>query len=150
MARSLFIRFGVAVCCLMLAGCGGGNPEIAPVQGKVVFNGQPMANVTVTFMKVGAPRHSFGETNENGEFSLTTFDPQDGAYIGLNKVVVSQPAEPVDPAAGVAPPPVEVAPPPKPPVLPVKYNQITTTDLTAEVQAGTNQLELQLLPMGAQ
>lgn len=96
----------VAVCCavgvLVLSGCGGTSdrPDVVPVSGKVLLNGEPVAGAQVTFHSEGSPRSAGGTTNQNGEFQLTTFDTNDGAVPGEHKVTILKPNEEAAGAGG--------------------------------------------------
>ena len=82
---------GAVLACmvLVLSGCGGsGNPETHPVSGIVLHNGQPLPNVVVTFYPEKG-RSATGRADNNGRFTLTTFEPDDGALPGQHKVTVT-------------------------------------------------------------
>jgi hypothetical protein len=82
-----FLCLGLAV---IASGCGdSGAPKVVPVKGTVVFRGKPLANARVTFYAKGAPIPAVGDTNDAGEFELTTYAKGDGAVAGENKVTVS-------------------------------------------------------------
>lgn len=73
----------------LLSGCSSQQQlKTAPVKGVVLFRGKPLAGARVTFFAPKAPLPSMGETNENGEFELTTLKKGDGAIVGENKVTV--------------------------------------------------------------
>jgi hypothetical protein len=88
------------LCCLFLAaaglaalsGCGG--PTMAPVKGRVMFNGKPVREAQVTFSPAGAEgqketgKPATGFTDENGQFELSTFAKYDGAIVGRHNVHV--------------------------------------------------------------
>jgi hypothetical protein len=91
---------------LTLAGCGGGpdRPQTAKVTGKVLNNGQPVADAAVVFYPQveGGARTSSGRTDASGAFTLDCFDKGDGAVLGKHKVTVNPGAEVTesnDPAA---------------------------------------------------
>ncbi|MCG6157995.1 carboxypeptidase-like regulatory domain-containing protein [Rubinisphaera margarita] len=110
----------------LLVGCGGGGssdqPELGKVSGTVTMDGQPLSNVTVTFVpQSGAP--SFGVTDESGKYELTYSGSEKGAAIGEHKVSITTPTE-GPPEPGYKDP------------VPTKYNENTT--LTATVVAGDN------------
>lgn len=117
-----------------LWGCSRGDGlNIAPVQGKVVMNGQPLPDVGVTFLPNGAGPSASGNTNESGEFTLRTVDPGDGAVVGGHKVVLGRAQE--------------GAPKPGSATIPNKYGSPATTDLSVEVVAGkTNTFTFELKP----
>jgi hypothetical protein len=120
------------IVCLW--GCSRGDGlTIAPVEGKIVMNGQPLPNVGVTFLPNGAGPSASGNTNELGEFKLRTAEPGDGAVVGGHKVVLGR-AQEGRPKPGSA-------------TIPNKYGSPTTTDLSVEVVAGkTNTFTFELVP----
>ncbi|MEM7455789.1 MAG: hypothetical protein AAF456_15660 [Planctomycetota bacterium] len=84
----------VVVLLLFVAGCGGeAVPELATVSGTITMNGEPLDQVKVTFMpdaeRGNGGRSSYGETDENGRYTLTyqlPGEPQEGAAVGWHKV----------------------------------------------------------------
>jgi hypothetical protein len=83
----------VAVGAGLLAGCGG--PKMAPVKGRVMFNGQPVKEANLTFSPVGQAdqletgKPGAGFTDADGYFVLSTFSKYDGALVGMHTVHVS-------------------------------------------------------------
>jgi hypothetical protein len=82
----------IALGAALMSGCGG--PTMAPVKGRVLFNGQPVKEAGVTFSPVGAAgqketgKPGTGFTDENGNFDLSTFKNYDGAIVGPHAVHV--------------------------------------------------------------
>jgi len=114
-------------------GCGGGvvrQPTFA-VTGKVTDGAKPVANAQVVFHPEGgaadAPKPR-GTTGANGEFTLTTYDGNDGAPAGRYRVSVEQ-WKTVSAEAG----PVNH--------LPAKYANPIHSGLTATISAGPNELQ---------
>jgi len=69
--------------------CEQSGPELAPVEGKVVIDGEPLRFGSVMFQaKSGQPAR--GIIQEDGTFELTTYEPGDGAHVGVNRVRVTQ------------------------------------------------------------
>lgn len=80
---------------LALASCGqGDNPALYPVQGKVIFKGQPAEGATVMFQREDAPTTTTvsyvptGTTDKHGNFALQTQDVGYGAPAGKYKVLI--------------------------------------------------------------
>lgn len=73
---------------LVAAGCNDGRPPRVPISGKVLIDGQPLQYGYVQFIPNGA-RPSGGRLNEKGEFSLSCFEKQDGAVLGLHRIAVN-------------------------------------------------------------
>lgn len=98
MSRSLFaakVSIPVVLASallLFLSGCGGGRPDVEPVKGKVVCNGQPVTVGSVAFVPIGAPgseaggRPAIGTVGPDGTFVLTTYETGDGAIVGKHRV----------------------------------------------------------------
>lgn len=87
------VRGALIAGCLGVVGCGG--PEMAPVEGKVSFNGKPVKEAQVTFAPVPTSaedkepgKAATGFTDENGRYALSTFQPLDGAIVGKHRVLV--------------------------------------------------------------
>ena len=76
--------------CLVLAGCpsSGDRPDTYATSGTIKFAGAPLADATVMFTPNDGQRIALGRTNANGEYSLTTFSPNDGAMEGNYTVLV--------------------------------------------------------------
>lgn len=87
--------------CLATAGCGGpaeaDRPvvELQPVRGQLLVDGKPAPGALVTLH----PRNQsalgfvspFGEVAEDGSFTITTYEPGDGAPAGEYTATVSWP-----------------------------------------------------------
>jgi hypothetical protein len=69
----------------LILGCGGPGVDMYKVSGKVTVAGQPIQDITVTFMPA-AGRPASGITDSSGNFTLATFSPGDGAVGGKHKV----------------------------------------------------------------
>lgn len=137
----------VALC--FFSGCGDKHkrPPMAHVSGTVSFNGEPLSNATVQFQLVdgSAPRMSTGLTDDAGEFTLTTYNTDDGAFLGSNVVTITKngngPGQksmtPADLANMQGAPPVMQ-------VLPEKYADPKTSGLKYEVEQGQNKFDIAL------
>lgn len=79
-------------------GCGSGL-ETARVEGKVTHSSKPVTAGTIVFTPVddagktrdGKP--ALAEVQEDGSFSLRTYEPGDGAILGKHRVSYSPPEE---------------------------------------------------------
>lgn len=84
----------LAICGILIAaaGCGRspGGIALAPVTGIVRYNGTPVKGAYVQFSKAGAPIVAAGHTDESGKFTLTSYQKDDGAPVGENKVRITQ------------------------------------------------------------
>ncbi len=152
-----FIQRGSVVSFVVLAaGCGSPDwPATGLVTGTITRVGKPVAGVDVSFRAAGAPRYGYGTTNQAGRYTLTTFDPNDGAIIGEH-VVVLTPANPatVSELSGDVSAPesyeaykkaVQAASKPVTnPVVPRRYGSPATTPLKATVKPGDNVIDFDL------
>ena len=89
------MRFGFAVLSLTgvlaVAGCGGGEDrvETVPVSGTLQIDGQPFGPAQVDLRSEdGSLPPATGKASADGKFSLSTYDPDDGAAVGAYRVTV--------------------------------------------------------------
>ncbi len=150
MMRMMAVLLGVG--CLVVCGCGDGS-GLGTVTGQVTMDGQPLANVMVTFIPTGGGNASTGVTDASGQYQLVHPSGR-GAEIGTHTVRVTT----VQAASGSlgdvssdseeymrtqmggqdyaeASRSVEEK-------IPARYN--TQSELTEEVTAGTNVIDLTL------
>jgi hypothetical protein len=85
------VRFVLIGLLLGVTGCGGA--KYAPVSGRVLLDGKPVANATVVFTpdaeKNPGPG-SKGKTDKDGRFTLETMTgDQKGALVGVHKVSIT-------------------------------------------------------------
>ncbi len=72
-------------------GCGPQHPPTYPVQGRVEFaNGNPVKAGSVELLAVDLKVNARGTIDEQGRFTLTTFEDGDGAVAGKHRCVVVQ------------------------------------------------------------
>lgn len=99
----------IIIAATLSSGCGGGGAEggkpVFPTSGTVKMAGVPLAGATVIFAPTEAKQPTaMGKTDQDGNFSLTTYQYQDGAAAGRFKVVVTkviaQSNEPADAGGG--------------------------------------------------
>lgn len=107
-------------------------PDIGEVSGTITVDGQPGANLMVTFQpKAGRP--SYATTDETGAYELQYNADTSGAKIGSNQVTISTASSGnEDYSDGAA----EAAD-----AIPAKYNTLASTnpEMTVEVKAGSNE-----------
>ena len=85
-------RFCFAILAAMalplFCGCrDSSGPQIAPISGQVLIDGQPLTVGRVEFIPAGS-RASFGNLDKEGRFKLTCRDPEDGAILGNHHILV--------------------------------------------------------------
>jgi len=61
------------------------------VTGEVLLDGKPLAGAAVQFVAQGKGHDATAETDKNGHFVMSTFEPRDGMLSGSYKVVISPP-----------------------------------------------------------
>jgi hypothetical protein len=138
--RSAPLLFWLAFLAL---GCGDGR-KVGTVSGKVTLDGQPLAGARINFQPEGEGLKSvntgvgsYGQTDANGEYSLTLIDDSArGAIVGKHRVMIRKITGPA-PAEGKDPDR------PSPDLVPAEYNLKST--LTFEVQPGHNTKNWELL-----
>jgi hypothetical protein len=86
--RAFFLVCGL-LCLVALCGCGKG--KTVKVSGVVTLDGKPVGGAMVEFIPVDPEKGKVasGITGSDGEFRLTTKNPNDGAIPGEYKVVIT-------------------------------------------------------------
>jgi hypothetical protein len=81
-----------AIVMAIAQGCSSdsGRPKLAPVSGRVVYQGKPVEGAIVSFSAEGSPRVASGKTDSDGRYKLTTFDTNDGAPVGVHAVTIAK------------------------------------------------------------
>jgi len=132
------ITFSAACLAPLLLGCGGGI-ELAPAEGVVTLDGDPVEGAAVMLVPDAGGPTATGVTNAQGQFVLhTTNEP--GALVGSHRVTVIK-----NELSGL------VNGLPGPGGLkttwhtPQRYSRPDTSGLTAAVNKGRNTLEFPLL-----
>jgi hypothetical protein len=120
-----------------LAAVGCRRSDMAPVSGRVTFEGRPVPKAIVRFVPESRPMAAAG-TDDDGRYRLTTRRPMDGAYIGRHKVVVAPWMPGAGDTSGVTAEPVR-------PDIPKVFHNSETSPLAVEVTAeGPNQFDFEL------
>lgn len=121
--------FAAAMVATM-TGCGRSDlPELAPVEGTVTLNGEPLAGVLVSFYPTSGGRPGTGETDEEGHYELTYLYGEEGTKVGQSRVEVTTIWPDGEPTPG------EVD------RVPAKY-QGTSSTLSFDVQPGDNVFDI--------
>lgn len=124
---------------LLCIGCGGGD-DLAPVDGMVRLNGEPLTRGIVTFTPE-AGRSASGTINSDGTFRLGTYDERDGALVGTHGVSITA----TEASSGRPNFDSDRVTPPKDLSVPPRYASAETSGLTFEVKAGeSNHAEFDL------
>jgi hypothetical protein len=127
---------------VLAAGCGGetGRDAMAPVSGRVTYAGRPVTAGRIIFYPEDGRRMAMSAIDASGNYALTTFESQDGAFLGKYKVVVDAVREI---ASGPATPENEGANKLQR-LVPVVYADHTTSPLAAEVVADGNTIDFDI------
>jgi hypothetical protein len=149
MSRRILPAVAVLAVCglgLLPAGCGSrkDRPVLARVSGTVTYNGKPLPKATVVFYpEQQGIRSAMGATDEQGGFTLWTYDPGDGAPVGKHKVTVTLRGPPekaeLHPSVkgkGFGEAYYDQVAATGKPLIPEKYFTTQTSGLIADVQAG--------------
>jgi hypothetical protein len=139
MSTKAFLRFAIVVLAtsvLPLVGCGSNRMKTAVVRDTLTYNGKPVPNGTISFIPESGPTAT-GEIGSDGSYRLTTYRKGDGAVLGKHKVIVVA----MEDMSGKLP---EARNPLPPPIVPVKYTSLATTDLRAEVKDQDNTIDFNL------
>jgi hypothetical protein len=116
---------------LAVAGCGGPGP--VPVTGTVTYQGQPVADVNVTFLGADG-LVATGSTDAQGQFAnLRPHGSGEGALPGEYRVTITPKSNVSDDPSGAISYEMVSRPP-----FPNKYLTLETTDLTATVATGSD------------
>mgnify|MGYP000341931140 CR=1 FL=1 len=151
------VGISCAAClCLVLAGCGGDTIEkspTSPVSGKVTLDGEPLVNVTVTFVPSGGGKIATGKTDSDGMYTLTPYEEGDGAIPGSCKIWISGalPTAALDAEkkrmmdeTGIDKFDEDTDTANGPSVVPLKFTKVDTSGLTATVSESDNTIPLEL------
>ena len=131
--------FFLAMLLAGCIGCGSAKPEVAPVTGRVIYEGKPLKFGQV-FFHPNAGTQGRGTIQPDGTFTISTYSDQDGAQIAVHKVRVTC-YEAQDPQAE----PRSFAEGNGESLIPEKYTSLVTTDLNdIEVKEGKNTFEFVL------
>lgn len=153
-------RFLVGLLALVaIAGCTepSHNPDTVKVTGTVTHNGEAVAGAVVTFSPKGSGNAAHGTTDASGNYTLTSFVSGDGAVVGSYAVAIrkteggaaadagggggTESDEDLDAAYGAAQEDISAAESDAETaeakdLLPAKYKDPKTSELTAEVTEG--------------
>lgn len=135
---------------LTTAGCSSGDewtakrPKVYRAQGVVKLDGNPLDEATVIYHSQSNDVSAQGVTDKNGNFTLTTYDANDGAVEGKHKVVITKRTYEKRKTKYDSPEESSIALIPKE-LLPTKYSLPTTTTVEVEVSAkGTNNATIEI------
>lgn len=149
--RQLLQAITVVMIALPLAGCGKAPPPLAPVRGRVTYEGRPLSKVRVEFhpeVPINDPNFVrwLAQTDDNGEFVLVCDDGRTGATVGWHRVVLATDSRsaarernPFEPETGRETAATAVF------RIPKHYNSVATTPEKVEVKVeGENRFEFKV------
>lgn len=123
-------RAVIASLILILSGgCGDGRPQLVPVSGRVVIDGQPVEHGNIRFYPKGY-RAASGKLGAGGRFELTTYEAGDGCVPGKHAVTVN--AREIISQDSIRW------------HAPKRYRDLQTADLEIEIEVPTDSVEIEL------
>jgi hypothetical protein len=130
----LAIASGCAMLLLVCTSCNkDGRIPVYPVEGQVLFQGKPTPNAMISLHPLQKHEpdnvHPLGYADQEGKFSLTTYETNDGAPAGDYEVSIIWFKQ------------VEERTAEQPNLLPAKYADPKTSGLRVTVKEGTNTLK---------
>lgn len=124
---------------ILLAGCGGsGKGPAGTVSGKVTFQGAPVTEGNVTFVKVGGGGSGAGVIQADGNYSAKGIDG--GIPVGEYVAVVVPPEVTIDRGPNTSPETgfKEMK------NIPAKYRSEATSDLKVTIREGSNDFNIDM------
>jgi hypothetical protein len=121
-------------------GCGKSRMPVAPVEGKVLYRGQPLEFGSVLFQPDVGPTAQ-GIIQPDGTFRLSTYGDGDGAVLGQHRVQIGC-FEGQRPGAEADAPTSETML--GRPLIPRRYTRFDQSGLTADVKAVNEVLSFEL------
>jgi hypothetical protein len=131
---------------MLLTGCSGDTMATGSVSGKVTYEGKPVEGGSLTFVPdspTGGGKPGVATIAADGTYRVSTYGTNDGAVIGKHKIRFSPNI--VAPAAKELKT-GESAPPSPAPTSP--YSGLLLKPDTVEIKAGSNTVDIELVPKG--
>jgi len=89
--RFVYTAIPCVLVLFALSGCDRGKvPGLVKYEGTVTYNGEPLAEAMLSFSPTSGGRTAYAMTNAEGQFKVTTIDPDDGIVKGQYKVSASK------------------------------------------------------------
>ena len=147
MLMKLLIPFGFISLVFAISGCGSDAPKgpeklsTTPVDGIVILNGKPAAEVSISLHHSEGKVAPRGMSDKDGKFSISTYGKDDGAPIGKYKVTAAKNmTKEISPGVLAPSPPGGFKSD-----IPAKYESVNSTDISVEIKAGEkNSLKIDL------
>ena len=77
-------------CGAVLVGCGYRRPVRIPTTGTVLLDGEPVAQASLVFLPADGGRPAMAQSDENGQFTVSTFGGGDGLPAGKYKLAATK------------------------------------------------------------
>jgi hypothetical protein len=90
-SRSGSLSTGLVLVVWMITGCSSsGLPDMVPIRGEVLYNGEPLKEGNVVYLptKAGQGRQATGAIQADGSFVMTTLKEADGVMQGEYNLVI--------------------------------------------------------------
>ena len=126
---SLWLLAVLVVSVAIASGCGDGRPLRVPVSGQILLDDKPLQDGFVRVIP-NMGRSATGCFGADGWFSLTTYEKNDGCVLGKHSVEVV--------CYDIFNPTVLK------PLIPDKYQNVATSDLTITIDEPTDALTIRL------
>lgn len=142
---------GLALALLALGGCSGGGRKIVPVSGVVKVNGEPAANLVVSFQPLGSEseenpgRGSSAVTGADGRYTLIYDGENPGALTGKHRVRIFP--QVTGGGAGEAAEGEAAAPAKVTAYIPPEWNELSKVDFDVP-ERGTDQANFDIPTQG--
>ena len=126
-------QIAVVLMTIGLVGCSESGPKLEPLTGKVMRDGKPLTNVSVSLVPVASGLAAIGAADKSGNIQIQT-NGRNGAMKGKYKVGITEPIREMTPAAlaSGSPPPVSFNP---------KFESPQTSGIEHEVLDGGGTFE---------
>ena len=142
--RRQITRFvGFVIMALMLWGCGRSGPKYWPVNGRVTFQGKPVAKASIRFVNLKLAIDVLAKLDADGRYEILS-----GKKMGLPEETYQVAVVPdVDTSnfkttkGGLV---VSTGPPPPPPNIPERYHEPDTSGLTLTVKPESNTFDVDM------
>jgi hypothetical protein len=136
--RGRYVLLAFVALALTPLACGPSGPEMASVSGNVTYKGKPVMKGTVSFVSTSANRrNAVGQLDPNGNYTLQTESPGDGAELGDYEVTIYAHDEQILDYKPKEPQKIERR-------VPEKYENPKTSELKRTVKSGSNRFNLEL------
>lgn len=143
LTRAISLSIINSLLLVAVVGCGSGDtPDLAPVEGRVTLDGEPLANADVEFQPIGQGAPSYGYTDEDGRYHLQYSTNEYGAIPGDHVVRITTAGEIFNEQT------YESSWSPE--KVPARYNVNAheTPEMKKEVESGSNEINFELTSDG--